>query len=285
MTETVGTNRIERAHPLLMWDGEKPISMDKRWRVGEEWNDETPLPPAHDTSKMLYVSEIFGPTVQGEGRSLGRRCGFIRLGLCNLHCTWCDTAYTWDWTGRNGPKYDAGRQLALTPVSEIVERVHVMGVDRVIISGGEPLLHDRMGRLTNLLSELFLWDVEIETNGTIRPTDACSDMVAQFNVSPKLANSGNEFEKRFNREALEWFASQSRCFFKFVVTSVEDIDLVDKMVAMIGAHKDRVYIMPEGKSTANTHWHLRQVADTAIKHGYNLTTRLHTDIWGYTRGK
>jgi organic radical activating enzyme len=38
----------------------------------------------------LVVSEIFGPTVQGEGTSMGRRCGFLRLGGCNLDCAWCD---------------------------------------------------------------------------------------------------------------------------------------------------------------------------------------------------
>lgn len=37
----------------------------------------------------LVVAEVFGPTVQGEGPSAGRRAGFIRLAGCNLHCSWC----------------------------------------------------------------------------------------------------------------------------------------------------------------------------------------------------
>ena len=46
----------------------------------------------------LVVSEIFGPTWQGEGPSLGRRCGFVRLGRCNLACTFCDThALSFGW--------------------------------------------------------------------------------------------------------------------------------------------------------------------------------------------
>ena len=48
---------------------------------------------------MLAVSEIFGPTHQGEGPSTGRLCGFVRLARCNLSCLWCDTPYTWDWGG------------------------------------------------------------------------------------------------------------------------------------------------------------------------------------------
>lgn len=41
----------------------------------------------------LLVSEVFGPTVQGEGKHCGRIAAFVRLGGCNLHCRWCDTPY------------------------------------------------------------------------------------------------------------------------------------------------------------------------------------------------
>ena len=42
--------------------------------------------------------EIFH-TLQGEGASLGKPSVFIRSSLCNLHCQWCDTDYTWNWEG------------------------------------------------------------------------------------------------------------------------------------------------------------------------------------------
>ena len=45
----------------------------------------------------LIVSEIFGPTIQGEGPFSGRRAFFLRLGICNLRCTFCDSKFTWDW--------------------------------------------------------------------------------------------------------------------------------------------------------------------------------------------
>ena len=40
--------------------------------------------------------EIFH-TLQGEGLSAGKPAVFIRASLCNLHCVWCDTDYTWNW--------------------------------------------------------------------------------------------------------------------------------------------------------------------------------------------
>src|SRR4051794_5963800 len=90
------------------------------------------------TGASLVVSEIFGPTWQGEGPSLGRRCGFVRLGRCNLACTWCDTPYTWDWE-----RFDPAVELRRTPVDDILSQLDAMDVDMVVISGGEPMLQQR----------------------------------------------------------------------------------------------------------------------------------------------
>ena len=63
--------------------------------------------------------EIFA-SLQGEGPSAGKPVAFIRLSRCNLACQWCDTAYTWHFTGdnrphRSGATYDrAANQVTLT---------------------------------------------------------------------------------------------------------------------------------------------------------------------------
>lgn len=49
----------------------------------------TIVPPVLDRGTMPLVAEVFGPTFQGEGPSAGQRAAFIRLGTCNLTCTWC----------------------------------------------------------------------------------------------------------------------------------------------------------------------------------------------------
>src|SRR6266550_4296924 len=110
----------------------------------------------------LVVSEVFGPTFQGEGPSIGRRAGFVRLGRCNLACEWCDTKYTWDWS-----QYDPAVELSHRTVTEIVDQLVAMDVPMVVVTGGEPLLQQRS--LVPLLVECHgrRWRIEVETAGTI----------------------------------------------------------------------------------------------------------------------
>src|SRR5438093_237600 len=98
--------------------------------------------------RTLLLSEVFAPTVQGEGPSMGRRCGFVRLGRCNLTCgaglgaTWCcDTPYTWDWKGLLGSRFDPAKELQRCEPEEVLRKFdEEYDVDMVVITGGEPLL-------------------------------------------------------------------------------------------------------------------------------------------------
>src|SRR3954468_10173863 len=89
------------------------------------------------TSAMLKVSEIF-ESLQGEGVSTGMPCIFVRLAQCNLHCTWCDTKYTWDFERYRYE--DEGREVT---AREIAERVNATVSRRLVLTGGEPLLQQR----------------------------------------------------------------------------------------------------------------------------------------------
>src|SRR5690348_2658708 len=98
-------------------------------------------------NRELLVNEIFGPTIQGEGPHTGRPCAFIRLAICPLHCSWCDTPYTWAFTEAKAQThqlhqvFNQADEVHSMTVPTIVDRVlSKLGNGRmVVISGGEPL--------------------------------------------------------------------------------------------------------------------------------------------------
>jgi 7-cyano-7-deazaguanosine (preQ0) biosynthesis protein QueE len=227
---------------------------------------------------MLVVAEVFGPTLQGEGPSAGRRCGFVRLGGCNLDCSWCDTPYTWDWT-----RFSPERELRRVAVTEVVASVEAMGVDMLVITGGEPLLQARA--LLPLLAAAGErgWRVEVETNGTVAPPPQMAAQVAAFNVSPKLANSGIAEAVRIRPAALETLRATGRAVFKFVATAASDLD---EVAALVAAHRlEPVYVMPEGTTAELVVARMRELAGPALARGFHLTPRLHILLWGDQRGR
>ena len=226
-------------------------------------------------SDILVVNECFGPTLQGEGPSTGRRCGFVRLGRCNQSCSWCDEPQTWAWD-----RFDQSAELHEMAVDEVLEVLDAMDVDMVVVTGGEPLLQQRA--LEALLGAIKArgWRVEIETAGTIAPAMA-GGLVDQWNVSPKLANSGNPLERRYKPEVLRAFEVTGRAVFKFVACEPSDLEEAGAIVEECGL--TNIWIMPEGTDAATLGRRSAALADDVIKRGWNLTTRLHILLWGDTR--
>jgi 7-cyano-7-deazaguanosine (preQ0) biosynthesis protein QueE len=222
----------------------------------------------------LVVSEVFGPTFQGEGPTLGRRAAFVRLGRCNLDCSWCDTAYTWDWD-----RFDPAVELTRRSVEDVVDDIAAMDVDRVVVTGGEPLLQQRA--LVPLLAACAErgWAVEVETNGTLAPSADVIAGVERFNVSPKLANSGVDPAKALVPDVLQAFAATGKAAFKFVVTGPDDLEEIAAL------DLEPVYVMAEGTTPEAVLATTRAVADAVAARGWHLTTRLHVLLWGDERGR
>jgi len=231
----------------------------------------------------LVVSEVFGPTIQGEGPSTGRRTSFIRLGGCNFSCWWCDSAYTWDAT-----RYDLRDELNRRSVMDLLGEVAGHKTPMVVISGGEPLLHQHQpawGRLLAGLTDGLGMEIEVETNGSQAPSTLTAARVSRFNVSPKLSHAGDLASLRFNPAAISALLTTGRAVFKFVCASRDDLDETAAMAEGLGIPPGLVWIMPEGTDPATLTERLRELADPAIAAGYNLTTRLHVLAWGNKRGR
>ena len=231
-------------------------------------------------AESLVVAGVFGPTFQGEGPSLGRRASFIRLGGCNLHCSWCDTPYTWD-----ARRHNLREELTRRPVTDLVSEVAGHGTRLVVVTGGEPLLHQHQPGWEVLLRTLGLAgiEVEVETNGTIAPAGTTA-WVTRFNVSPKLAHAGDDATARIRPAALHALVGTGRASFKFVCRSEADLREVQAMTDTIGIPARNVWIMPEGTRADVITARLRDLASPVKAAGFNLTTRLHVLAWGDQRG-
>ena len=222
--------------------------------------------------------EVFA-TVQGEGPSLGVPSVFVRLGGCNLQCSFCDTAYTWDWSRFDKKKETV--ELAVDDVAALAIDVAKDGVRNVVFTGGEPLL--QQGELAALASRMKDrgFRVEVETNGTVIPEPPLADLVDQWNVSPKLASSGNDLAKRHVASALAWFAGRPNAYCKLVVLSRDDLAEIERL----GFPKDRLILMPEGTDPTTLAERSRWLAEVCTAKGYRLGARLHVHIWGAERGR
>ncbi|WP_326584633.1 7-carboxy-7-deazaguanine synthase QueE [Streptomyces sp. NBC_00481] len=208
----------------------------------------------------------------------------MRLGGCNLSCRWCDTPYTWDWTGigDSGRAYRAGDELHPMSWREVWERLRAYDVPMIVVSGGEPLSQQR--RLLPLLRAAAEDGrlVEIETNGTRAPLPEVVETGVRFNVSPKLAHSGDPEARRLVPESLAALAAVPGTAFKFVCRSAADLDEVADVVDRYGTTP--VWVMPEGQTPEDVQRHLTALGDAVVERGWNLTTRMHVAVWGDRRG-
>jgi len=229
--------------------------------------------------------EIFA-SVQGEGPSMGMPVAFMRLSRCNLACVWCDTAYTWHFKGderphRGGVEYDRKANQLSLPEDEVAARITALGQSRLVITGGEPLLQaPALARLLELLPDV---SVEIETNGTTRAPAPLDIRIDQFNVSPKLAHSGNPAELALLPERLDAYATDPRAWFKFVIAEPADVEEVLALRDRYRFRPGHVFLMAEGTDSETLREREKWLAPLCVRHGFRLSDRLHIHLFGDTR--
>jgi len=208
------------------------------------------------TATLLKINEIFH-SVQGESRHAGRPCVFVRLTLCNLRCTWCDTSYA----------FEEGSDL---PVGLILERVAAYGTRYVLVTGGEPLLqegvHDLIGELCDRGFE-----VAVETGGSLdlEPLDRRAMVVMDL----KPPGSGMCAKNRL--ENIDLLKPGDEV--KFVVVDRADYDWAREMIERHGlTGRCGVLLSP-----AHGALHPRRLAEwiLADRLPVRLQLQIHKFIW------
>ena len=194
----------------------------------------------------LEVVSIFA-TLQGEGPFAGWPAIFIRLGGCNLACTFCDT------------EFEAFGAMALSEITGKVKTLHT-NQKLIVITGGEPFRQP----IALLCQELLAagYRVQIETNGTLY-----REIPPQVEIicSPKSA-------ARIRPDLLKRITA-----FKFIISAA---NTEYNHVPQVGqTADDMIYIQPmdEGDAAINAR-NIEYTRDMALEYGYNMSLQLHKII-------
>lgn len=177
------------------------------------------IPIAAVGTVTLPVMERFY-TLQGEGRYTGEAAYFVRLGGCDVGCVWCDVKESWD--------ADAHPKLA---IADIVEQAAAHPGRVVVVTGGEPFLHDLTGLTTALHAAGMR--THVETSGS-SPITGAWDWIC---LSPK----------KFKAALPEAFVQAHEL--KVVVFNKHDLKWAEELAAQCSPGC-QLYLQPEWSKRA-----------------------------------
>lgn len=196
---------------------------------------------------MLPLVEEFY-SLQGEGFHTGTAACFVRLGGCDTGCPWCDSAYARDLANSRP-----------TSVGDIVQAAAGTGAATVVVTGGEPLMHD-LGALTDALHGAGM-RVHLETSGT-HPLSGVFDWVC---LSPK----------RMKHPTAEAFGRADEL--KVVAGCADDLRWAEECAAKVKAGC-RLFLQPEWGRAAEA---VAMIVDYVKRHPewrMSLQTHKYIDI-------
>ena len=163
------------------------------------------------------VMEIFGPTIQGEGMVVGQKTMFVRTAGCDYSCSWCDSSFTWDGSGK-----ELIVQMTAEEIWSELKRIGGNGFSFVTISGGNPALLKNLDALVAILKEQGI-KMGVETQGS-RWQDWLYD-IDELTISPKPPSSGMKTDFQVLSDILEKLEarnSHQKISLKVVVFNQED---------------------------------------------------------------
>lgn len=240
------------------------------------------------TSDDIRISEIFGPTIQGEGALIGQPTVFVRTGGCDYRCSWCDSLHAVD------SRFRADWRGMTT--AEILAKVRMLSGDMplmVSLSGGNPAIQP-LGPLIQQ-GQAQGYRFALETQGSVsRSWFADLDVLV---LSPKPPSSAMATDWKALRACVDAAASGPRIVMKFVVFDEADFAYARDAAAQFPELP--VYLQPgnhtppgpqDVDACIDTEGILRRLAwlvDRVIAdrwYAAHVLPQLHVLIWGNKRG-
>ena len=195
-----------------------------------------------DGGKKLPVMEEFY-TLQGEGYNMGKASYFVRIGGCDVGCSWCDSKESWD-------------HKLFPPVSieGIIDNIKHNKADTIVVTGGEPSLYP-LDHFTNRLKSEGIVTM-IETSGA-HPLSGNWDWIC---LSPKkysppkgdIYQRANELKVIIKTEAdLGWAEANAELVSESTLLFLQpEWSVRDKVIPLI---VDFVMEHPQWKVSLQTH--------------------------------
>ncbi|AXH13182.1 7-carboxy-7-deazaguanine synthase QueE [Halarcobacter bivalviorum] len=248
---------------------------------------------------LLEVNEIFGPTIQGEGKLVGTPSIFIRLGKCNFKCEGfnveyetpsgikkcsCDSYYAVDMAFKEQWQQMNAQQI----IKEVLLLEPNYKID-IVITGGEPLLYWKNEEFQKLLKHYIEnnYKVTIETNGSLNIdlTETYQKQIL-FSMSVKLSNSLEPLKKRVNVNTLTKIITETEgSYLKFVIDEgFKEEANIEIQNILSSIPKVDVFLMPMGDTAEQINKNSEAVINLAIENGYKYCDRLHIRVWDNKRG-
>ncbi|OAP39930.1 7-carboxy-7-deazaguanine synthase [Sinorhizobium glycinis] len=236
----------------------------------------------------IRVSEIFGPTIQGEGALIGLPTVFVRTGGCDYRCSWCDSLHAVDSEYR-----DTWRAMTTEEVWSEVTRLSGGLPVMVSLSGGNPAIQP----LGNLIARGHRkgYRFALETQGSVaRDWFAELDMLV---LSPKPPSSGMETDWEALDACLRMAGGRPQVLLKIVV--FDEVDYAYARAAAARHPQLPIYLQPGNHTPPPPDDHdapidiegvmerMRWLVDKVIEDRWfeaHVLPQLHVLIWGNRRG-
>jgi 7-carboxy-7-deazaguanine synthase len=241
-------------------------------------------------TERIRISEIFGPTIQGEGPLIGRPTVFVRTAGCDYRCNWCDTLYA------VLPEYRD--EWTLMTSSEILSQVNELAANQPVLislSGGNPALQPLDSLIT--LGRRNSHSFAMETQGSVaQPWFAHLDWLI---LSPKPPSSGMATDWNALEACVEAAGARPHCVLKIVVFDEADYGFARTVASR--CPKLKIYLqignpaplhaegkaMPETADIGDLMKRLRWLAARTIADRWfdaTVLPQLHVLAWGNKRG-
>lgn len=167
------------------------------------------------TEEKIRVSEIFGPTIQGEGALIGRPTIFVRTGGCDYRCAWCDTLHAVDSQYR-----ESWIPMTAKAVFAEVEKLSCGKPLMVSLSGGNPAIQPLAPLIK--LGKAKGYSFALETQGSL-----AQDWFAGLDVltlSPKPPSSKMKTDWKKFDECIAAAANKPQTALKIVIFDETDYE-------------------------------------------------------------